>query len=88
MLGIIYESLSTPRPLGVLLVVSVLLAIIRIVKIFTQAQGKRPNKDQRIGYEIEPLLDFDFRKVDPIKYQPYKTQGHVTMGKQGILLPT
>ncbi|KAH7361370.1 hypothetical protein BKA66DRAFT_425712 [Pyrenochaeta sp. MPI-SDFR-AT-0127] len=32
--------------------------------------------------DIEPLWDFDFRKTDPIRYQPYKTQGHVTMGIQ------
>lgn len=29
-----------------------------------------------------PLHDFDFRQEDQIKYQPYKTQGHVTIGDQ------
>lgn len=80
MFGIIYENVSTPGPLGVLLVVSILLAITRIIRIFTQAQDKKPLKNHQIDHEIEPLLDFDFRKTDPIKYQPYKTQGHVTMG--------
>jgi hypothetical protein len=30
---------------------------------------------------ITPLWNFDYRKVDPIKYQAFITQGHVTMGK-------
>ncbi|KAH7062686.1 hypothetical protein B0J12DRAFT_592031 [Macrophomina phaseolina] len=40
------------------------------------------NKTTKAPDDIEPLRDFDFRKTDPIKYQPYKTQGHVTMGIQ------
>ncbi|KAI1761211.1 hypothetical protein GGR53DRAFT_525337 [Hypoxylon sp. FL1150] len=82
MLKIIYESISAPGPLGILLVVSALLAISRIIRVLTQAQDKNPHKCHPIDDEIEPLLDFDFRKTDPIKYQPYKTQGHVTMGIQ------
>ncbi|KAI0844301.1 hypothetical protein F5Y00DRAFT_256115 [Daldinia vernicosa] len=47
-------------------------------KLETKNSKEKSPKDD----EIEPLWDFDFRKVDPIKYQPYKTQGHVTMGIQ------
>ncbi|KAI1479810.1 hypothetical protein F4774DRAFT_418650 [Daldinia eschscholtzii] len=47
-------------------------------KLETSQHNEKLPKDD----EIEPLWDFDFRKEDPIKYQPYKTQGHVTMGIQ------
>jgi hypothetical protein len=30
--------------------------------------------------EIEPLNDFDYTKVDPIKYRPFLTMPHVSMG--------
>ncbi|MCJ1422218.1 hypothetical protein MMC29_000097 [Sticta canariensis] len=32
------------------------------------------------GNVIEPLLNFDLWKVEPIQYRPYKSQGHVSMG--------
>jgi hypothetical protein len=31
---------------------------------------------------VESLREFDYRDVDPIKYRPFKKEGHdVTMGK-------
>lgn len=84
MLEIAHDSFFAPEALWFLLLAPVLLALTQIMKTFNQKQKletktlkeKSPQDD-----EIEPLWDFDFRKVDPIKYQPYKTQGHVTMGK-------
>lgn len=32
--------------------------------------------------EIEPLCDFDYTKVQPIKYRPFLTMPHVSMGKK------
>ncbi|KAM0461614.1 hypothetical protein ACHAPV_004322 [Trichoderma viride] len=32
--------------------------------------------------EIEPLNDFDYTKVQPIKYRPFLTMPHVSMGKK------
>ncbi|KAI0871703.1 hypothetical protein GGS24DRAFT_492025 [Hypoxylon argillaceum] len=43
---------------------------------------KEPTTKRHPDQEIKPLWGFDFRKTDPIKYQPYKTQAHVTMGIQ------
>ncbi|KAI0119501.1 hypothetical protein F4814DRAFT_412199 [Daldinia grandis] len=83
MLEITLNRIFVPQALWVLLLAPVLLALTRLMKTFNQKletntlKEKSPKDD-----EIEPLWDFDFRKVDPIKYQPYKTQGHVTMGIQ------
>lgn len=30
---------------------------------------------------IRPLYIFDYRAVEPIKYRPFETKRHVTMGK-------
>ena len=39
---------------------------------------KQPGNDEKS--RIEPLLDFEITKTVPIKYRPYRTQGHITMG--------
>ncbi|KAI1392349.1 uncharacterized protein F4822DRAFT_126330 [Hypoxylon trugodes] len=68
-------------PLGLLF-----LALIRVLgaagRLWRPSYTGKSNRKQHSDQKIEPLWDFDFRKVDPIKYQPYKTQGHVTMGIQ------
>ncbi|KAI1466550.1 uncharacterized protein F4812DRAFT_83103 [Daldinia caldariorum] len=85
MLEIAQHSLSSQEALWFLLLATVLLALTRFMKSFSRGPkttANQPNEKAPKDDEIEPLWDFDFRKADPIKYQPYKTQGHVTMGIQ------
>ncbi|KAI0379077.1 hypothetical protein F5Y04DRAFT_260333 [Hypomontagnella monticulosa] len=83
MLAVIYEKILAPGAIWFLLLAPVLLALTQAVKAFAKTQPrKQATENDIMDRKIEPLLDFDFRKVDPIKYQPYKTQGHVTMGIQ------
>ncbi|KAI0897384.1 hypothetical protein F4806DRAFT_495058 [Annulohypoxylon nitens] len=81
MIRIVYDTVSTANPAWVLLLVP-FLALGFALNAFRKPQLKQSAEKQRIESQVEPLLDFDFRKVAPIKYQPYKTQGHVTMGIQ------
>ncbi|KAI1080207.1 hypothetical protein F5B20DRAFT_589621 [Whalleya microplaca] len=82
MLDVIYDIDYYTSILWFLLLGSALLVLPRVVTTFTQVQLKQSNNGLCLDPEIEPLWDFDFRKTDPIRYQPYKTQGHVTMGIQ------
>ncbi|KAI3341459.1 hypothetical protein F4824DRAFT_515041 [Ustulina deusta] len=81
MLQILYQNSSYLGALGLFLA-SVLLALVRFSKSFTCSTRKELTKRRHFDQEIKPLWGFDFRKTDPINYQPYKTQGHVTMGIQ------
>ncbi len=80
MLQILYQNSSYLGALGLFLA-SVLLALVRFSKSFTCSTRKELTKRRHFDQEIKPLWGFDFRKTDPINYQPYKTQGHVTMGE-------
>ncbi|KAI3326819.1 hypothetical protein HD806DRAFT_488292 [Xylariaceae sp. AK1471] len=82
MIGVIYENTSTWGVLWFFFLASVLLALTRAARAFTPNKPKKETEKQPLDQEIQPLWDFDFRQTDPIKYQPYKTQGHVTMGIQ------
>ncbi|KAI0911052.1 hypothetical protein F4823DRAFT_561405 [Ustulina deusta] len=81
MLQILYQNSSYLGALGLFLA-SVLLALVRFSKSFTWSTRKELTKRRHFDQEIKPLWGFDFRKTDPINYQPYKTQGHITMGIQ------
>lgn len=50
--------------------------------VLTKTNVKQKNIIASSKDAIEPLLDFDFRRTEPIPYRPYKTQGHVVMGIQ------
>ncbi|KAI2627561.1 hypothetical protein GGR54DRAFT_652407 [Hypoxylon sp. NC1633] len=84
MLASIYENILASGAPWILLLAPLLLALTRAVRGFTHSRVKEADEKQPPDQEIEPLWDFDFRKVYPIKYQPYRTQGHVTMGKDRI----
>jgi hypothetical protein len=83
MFGFINENPST---WGVLFFffAAVALALTRTRRAFLEAKPGKQSERKPLDPEIEPLWDFDFRTTDPIKYQPYKTQGHVTMGKSTL----
>jgi hypothetical protein len=50
-------------------------------KFISVSRPTKPSPRLVNKYNVKPLLSFDITKVDPIDYKPYKTQGHVTMGK-------
>lgn len=87
MIRVVYDTVSTANPAWILLLIP-FLALGFALKAFRKPQLKQSAEKQRVESHVEPLLDFDFRKVAPIKYQPYKTQGHVTMGKEFIVNAT
>ena len=73
-------SITISYSLIIALIERTYTVIIRLYVSKLQQKSKGVYTSARAVEDIQPLRTFDYRDVEPIKYRPFESKHHVTMG--------
>lgn len=73
-------SITISYSLFIALVERAYTVLIRLYVSKVQQKAKGVYTSARPAEDIQPFHGFDYRDVEPIKYRPFESKHHVTMG--------
>ena len=73
-------SITISYSLFIALVERAYTLFLQLYRTTVQPEPKGVCTTARAVEHVEPLQSFDYRDVEPIKYRPFETKHHVTIG--------